>query len=90
MGQTERRLRAVRLCGVGGAAPVIPSVRRTIPLAECRGHKFHGSHHPVLLPLRSHPPAVESRESPLESHEGRGSFFCRVSGSFNRIIKITF
>ena len=25
-GQTERRLRAVRLCGVGGAAPVIPSV----------------------------------------------------------------
>ena len=27
MGQTERRLRAVRLCRVRGAAPVIPSVR---------------------------------------------------------------
>ena len=33
MGQTERRLRAVRLCGVGGAAPVIPSVS-AIPLLD--------------------------------------------------------
>ena len=47
MGQTERRLRAVRLCGVSGAASVIPSVR----LKVCGGHResFAESAVPVLV-----------------------------------------
>ena len=42
MGQTERRLRAVRLCGVWDAASVIPSVRNK-ELNVFRWRRQHGS-----------------------------------------------